>query len=91
MNDNSLTLKLDLLEALDGIGSIGMPRKTLRQQVQLFARPTPSATEVDHALAQLEAEKFVVSVRDEMAQTNDELAVFTITMRGSAALRARGR
>lgn len=88
---NSLSLKLDLLEALDGIGSIGMPRKTLRQQVQLVARPTPSATEVNHALAQMEAEHFVVSVRDNLAPSDDELTIFTITNSGLAQLRARGR
>jgi DNA-binding PadR family transcriptional regulator len=88
---DNLSLKLDLLEALDGIGAHGMPRKTARQQVQLTARPTPSATEVDHALAQLEAEKFVVSVRDEMAQNNADLVIFTITNSGKAQLRARGR
>lgn len=88
---NDLNLKLDLLEALDGIGAHGMPRKTLRQQVQLTSRPTPSATEVDHALAQMEAEKFVVSVRDELAPAAGELVIFTITNSGRAQLRARGR
>ena len=88
---SELNLKLDLLEALDGIGSLGMPRKTLRQQVQLTARPTPSATEVDAALRQLEAEKLCVSVRDELAPASEELIAFTITNAGRAQLRARGR
>lgn len=88
---NELALKLDLLEALDQIGAHGMPRKTLRQQVQLVARPTPSSTEVDHALRQLEAEQFVVSVRDDMAPTDVDLVIFTITNSGKAQLRARGR
>jgi hypothetical protein len=88
---NELALKLDLLEALDQIGAHGMPRKTLRTQVQLTARPTPSATEVEQALRQLEGEQLVVSMRDDLAPSEDQMVVFTITMRGKAQLRARGR
>jgi DNA-binding MarR family transcriptional regulator len=83
-----MKLKLDILEFLDGIGSIGAPTKTVVQQVQLTARPTPTATEVEYALNQMEAAKLVVTVRDEL---DERVVIWVITSSGKAQARAHGR
>ncbi|HUS37354.1 MAG TPA: hypothetical protein VM680_18550 [Verrucomicrobiae bacterium] len=83
-----LNLKLAILEALDSAGTNGMTTPTLRNQVQLTTAPTPLGTEITHATSKLEAEGFVVGVRDEL---DSSVTLWTITARGVAQLRARGR
>lgn len=85
---NDLALKLAVLGALDRLGTNGMTGPTLRQQVQLTAAPVPLATEINRAVASLEAEGFLVGVRDAL---DESVTVWTITHKGVAQLRSRGR
>lgn len=84
----NLNLKLDVLEALNTIGAMGMPTKTLVNQVQLVARPAPTFSEVEATLRELEALQHVVSLRDEL---DTKIVIWVISSSGQLQLRMRGR
>jgi hypothetical protein len=61
-----MTVKAQILNALDRCNGLLMPEPTLLNDIRLLTVPAPTATEFYSALRELEAARLVVSVRSEL-------------------------